>query len=163
MNKVLVLNSDYTPINVTSVVRGFVLVSKGKAEILKSHENPIITGYQTFVRPVIIRLLNYVKYRVKNLKINRSRLFKRDLNQCVYCGSKKNLTIDHVIPKSRGGENSWSNLVTCCSPCNRRKGNKTPEEANMKLSIKPYEPDLFSDVINPIISDIWVEFQKLYD
>jgi len=162
MDKVLVLNSDYTPINVTTVTRGFVLVSKGKAEILKSGENPIIAGYQTFVRPVIIRLLNYVRYRVKNLKINRNRIFKRDDHQCVYCGSKRNLTIDHVVPKSKGGNNTWANLVTCCSPCNRKKGDKTPEQANMKLQIRPYEPTLFSDIINPTISDIWSDFQKVY-
>ena len=162
MDKVLVLNSDYTPINVTTVIRGFVLVSKGKAEILKSAENPIVTEYKTFIRPIIIRLLNYVKYRVRNLKINRNRIFKRDANQCVYCGSRKNLTIDHVIPKSRGGDNSWTNLATCCSPCNRKKGDKTPEEANMKLMVKPYEPTLFSEIINPSISDIWVGFQKAY-
>ena len=162
MDKVLVLNSDYTPINVTTVTRGFVLVSKGKAEILKSGENPIIAGYQTFVRPVIIRLLNYVRYRVKNLKINRNRIFKRDNHQCVYCGSKRNLTIDHVVPKSKGGNNTWTNLVTCCSPCNRKKGDKTPEQANMKLQIRPYEPTLFSDIINPTISDIWSDFQKVY-
>jgi len=162
MEKVLVLNSDYTPINVTTVIRGFVLVSKGKAEILKSSDNPIIAGYQTFVRPVIIRLLNYVRYRVKNLKINRNRVFKRDNHQCVYCGSKRSLTIDHVVPKSKGGNNSWANLVTCCSPCNRKKGDKTPEEANMKLQIRPYEPTLFSDVINPSISDIWDDFKKSY-
>jgi len=162
MDKVLVLNSDYTPINVTTVIRGFVLVSKGKAEILKSSDNPIIAGYQTFVRPVIIRLLNYVRYRVKNLKINRNRIFKRDNHQCVYCGSKRSLTIDHVVPKSKGGNNSWTNLVTCCSPCNRKKGDKTPEEANMKLQIRPYEPTLFSDVINPSISDIWDNFKKSY-
>ncbi len=162
MDKVLVLNSDYTPINVTTVIRGFVLVSKGKAEILKSSDNPIIAGYQTFVRPVIIRLLNYVRYRVKNLKINRNRIFKRDNHQCVYCGSKRSLTIDHVVPKSKGGNNSWTNLVTCCSPCNRKKGDKTPEEANMKLQIRPYEPTLFSDVINPSISDIWDDFKKSY-
>jgi 5-methylcytosine-specific restriction endonuclease McrA len=162
MEKVLVLNSDYTPINVTTVIRGYVLVSKGKAEILKSGENPIIAGYQTFVRPVIIRLLNYVRYRVKNLKINRNRIFKRDNHQCVYCGSKRNLTIDHVVPKSKGGNNTWTNLVTCCSPCNRKKGDKTPEQANMKLQIRPYEPTLFSDIINPTISDIWSDFQKVY-
>ena len=162
MEKVLVLNSDYTPINVTTVIRGFVLVSKGKAEILKSSDNPIIAGYQTFVRPVIIRLLNYVRYIVKNLKINRNRVFKRDNHQCVYCGSKRSLTIDHVVPKSKGGNNSWTNLVTCCSPCNRKKGDKTPEEANMKLQIRPYEPTLFSDVINPSISDIWDDFKKSY-
>jgi CRISPR/Cas system Type II protein with McrA/HNH and RuvC-like nuclease domain len=162
MEKVLVLNSDYTPINVTTVVRGFVLVSKGKAEILKSSENPIVTGYQTYVRPIIIRLLTYVRYRVRNLKINRNRIFKRDLNQCVYCGSRKFLTIDHVLPKSRGGDNSWTNLVTCCSPCNRKKGDKTPEEANMKLTRRPYEPTLFSEIINPSISDVWIDFQKAY-
>jgi CRISPR/Cas system Type II protein with McrA/HNH and RuvC-like nuclease domain len=162
MEKVLVLNSDYTPINVTTVVRGFVLVSKGKAEILKSSENPIVTGYQTYIRPVIIRLLTYVRYRVRNLKINRNRIFKRDLNQCVYCGSRKSLTIDHVLPKSRGGDNSWTNLVTCCSPCNRKKGDKTPEEANMKLTRRPYEPTLFSEIINPSISDVWIDFQKDY-
>jgi CRISPR/Cas system Type II protein with McrA/HNH and RuvC-like nuclease domain len=162
MDKVLVLNSDYTPLNITTVIRGFVLVNKGKAEILKSAENPIITGYQKFVRPVIIRLYNYVKYRSGDLKINRSRIFKRDLHQCVYCGSRKNLTIDHVIPKSRGGDNSWNNLVTCCSPCNRKKGDKTPEESNMKLGRKPYMPTLFSEVINPSISEIWDNFQKNY-
>lgn len=162
MDKVLVLNSDYTPINVTTVIRGFVLVDKGKAEILKSSDSPIIAGYQKFVRPLIIRLLNYVKYRVKNLRINRNRVFKRDNHQCVYCGSKRNLTIDHVLPKSKGGTNTWTNLVTCCSPCNRKKGDKTPEEANMKLITKPYEPTLFSDVINPSISDIWSDFKQSY-
>ena len=162
MDKVLVLNSDYTPINVTTVIRGFVLVSKGKAEVLKSDDRPIMSGYQTHVRPLIIRLLNYVKYRVKNLKINRNRVFKRDNYECVYCGSKKSLTIDHVIPKSKGGDNSWNNLVTCCSPCNRIKGDKTPEQASMKMIKRPYEPTLFSDVINPSISDIWTGFQKTF-
>ena len=160
MEKVLVLNSDYTPINVTTVIRGFVLVSKGKAEILKASANPILSGYETHTRPLIIRLLNYVRYRVKNLRINRNRVFKRDNFECVYCGSKKYLTIDHVIPKSKGGNNSWGNLVTCCSPCNRHKGDKTPEEAGMKLRKRPFEPTLFSEVINPSISDIWSDFQK---
>lgn len=162
MEKVLVLNSDYTPINVTTVIRGFVLVSKGKAEILKSSDNPILSGYQTHVRPLIIRLLNYVRYRVRNLKINRNRLFKRDNFECVYCGSRKTLTIDHVMPKSRGGANTWTNLVTCCSSCNRKKGDRTPEEANMKLMVRPFEPTLFSEVINPSITHIWEEFQKSY-
>lgn len=160
MDKVLVLNYDYTPINVTTVIRGFILVDRGKAEILKASNSPIFCGYKTFVKPLIIRLLTYVKYRVKNLKINRQRLFRRDDFQCGYCGSKKNLTIDHIIPKSKGGTNSWTNLVTCCYNCNRAKGNKTLEEANMKLLIKPFEPSLFSESINSKISDIWENFQK---
>ena len=162
MEKVLVLNSDYTPINITTVYRGFNLVTKGKAEILKSSESPIIAGSNTFIRPLIIRLLNYVKYRVHKLKINRHRLFKRDNHECVYCGSKKNLTVDHIQPKSRGGENTWQNLITCCGTCNRAKGDKTPVEANMKLRYNPYEPSIFSEIINSNVEPIWKEFQKSY-
>ena len=66
------------------------------------------------------------------------------------------------MPKSKGGENTWTNLVTCCSPCNRRKGDSTPEEANMRLSKRPFEPTLFSDIINPSVSDIWDNFQKTF-
>ena len=162
MEKVLVLNSDYTPINITTVYRGFNLVTKGKAEILKSSDSPIIAGSNTFIRPLIIRLLNYVKYRVHKLKINRHRLFKRDNYECVYCGGKKNLTVDHIQPKSRGGENTWQNLITCCGTCNRAKGDKTPVEANMKLRYNPYEPSIFSEIINSNVEPIWKEFQKSY-
>ena len=162
MDKVLVLNSDYTPINVTSLVRGFILVDKGKAEVLKSGEDPIVSGQKQYIRPLIIRLLSYVRFRVKPLKINRNRIFKRDNHKCSYCGSSKNLTIDHILPKSRGGGNTWLNLTTCCKNCNRIKDNKTPEEAGMKLINKPFEPSLFSEVINPSISEIWKEFQKSY-
>ncbi len=159
MEKVLVLNADFTPINVTSVARGFNLVSKGKAEIIKSDEKPLFNGITEYVRPLIIRLYNYVKYRVYRLKITRGRIYKRDGHQCVYCGSKKNLTLDHVIPRSRGGEDSWVNLVTACFPCNRVKGNRTPEEAGMKLSAKPYAPNIFSEIVNPGTQIIWEEFQ----
>lgn len=160
MDKVLVLNSDYTPINVTTVIRGYVLVLKGKAEILKSADKPIKSGKTNVPKPLVIRLLSYVRFRMKVLKINRHRIFKRDNHECVYCGSSKHLTIDHILPKSRGGLNTWTNLVTCCRTCNRIKDNKTPDEANMKLRYKPFEPTIFSNVINPQIEDIWVEFQK---
>lgn len=162
MEKVLVLNADYTPINVTTVFRGYILVTKGKAEILKSAETPLNAGSVTFIRPLIIRLYNYVKHRIHKLKINRHRLFKRDNFECVYCGTKKNLTIDHILPKSRGGENSWLNLITCCSSCNRKKGDRTPEESNMKLRYKPYEPTIFSEIINSSVESIWLDFQKTF-
>lgn len=162
MDKVLVLNADYTPLNVTSLRRGFVLVIKGKAEILEKGVEPIITTVGDFVRPIIIRLLNYVKYHTRPLKINRKRIYKRDDNQCVYCGSKKHLTIDHVIPKSRGGDNTWKNLVTCCLSCNLKKGNKTPEEAGMKMKVKPYEPSIFSEIVNPQVDNIWENFKKTF-
>lgn len=163
MDKVLVLNSDYTPINITSVYRGFTLVLKGRAEILKSSDNPIITSAKTFLRPTIIRLLNYVKYRAHKLKINRHRLFKRDGHECVYCGSKRNLTVDHIIPKSKGGQNTWMNLVTSCFSCNTRKGDRTPEQAGMKMNFKPYEPTFFSEsILSSSFEDIWNDFQKSF-
>jgi len=162
MDKVLVLNSDYTPINVTTVFKGFKLVDKGKAEILKAGDNPIIAGEKEFLRPLIIRLYNYVKFRLHKLKINRNRLFRRDNYTCVYCGNKKNLTVDHVMPKSRGGQNTWLNLVTCCSHCNRVKDNRTPEEAGMRFLKQPYEPSIFSEVVNPSIESVWQEFKKTF-
>jgi hypothetical protein len=162
MNKVLVLNADYTPLNVTSLRRGFVLVIKGKAEILEKGIEPIMTTVGDFVRPIIIRLLSYVKYHSRPLKINRKRIYKRDNNQCVYCESKKHLTIDHVIPKSKGGNNSWKNLVTCCLACNLKKGNKTPEEVGMRMSLKPYEPSIFSEIVNPNVDGIWENFKKTF-
>ena len=161
MERVLVLNSDFSPLNVTSLRRGFILVEKGKAEVLKKGKD-IVTSIGNFVRPIVIRLLDYVRFRPKNIGVTRRRVFKRDNYKCVYCGSGKHLTIDHVIPKSRGGDNSWTNLVTSCSRCNSNKGNKTPEEAGMKMSHKPYTPSLFSRVLDEQVEEIWVDFKKLY-
>jgi len=162
MNNVLVLNSDYSPLNITSLQRGFVLVDKGKAEIVKKGEKDIVTTIGNFVRPVIIRLLDYIRYRPTNLKVNRKRIFKRDKSTCQYCGSKKHLTIDHVMPRSRGGENTWTNLVTCCSRCNVYKGNRTPKEANMKLLNRPYEPSIFSSVLYDDAGKVWEDFKKSF-
>lgn len=160
MGSVLVLNYDYTPLNVTTIRRGFVLVDKGKAEIVKSDDSPIVAGYKTYIRPVIIRLLKYIKHFTRNLRANRNRIYKRDNYQCVYCGSRKDLTLDHVIPKSRGGTNDWMNLVTSCSKCNVKKSDKTPEEAKMKMIHKPYAPTLINE--NKMIEKIWDDYQKSF-
>ena len=139
--QVLVLNNDYTPVSVTDMVRGFKLVYKGKAEIVEHDEtNPIVTDHKVYKRPSVIRLLNYVVLPFKKLKPTRDNIFRRDGHTCVYCESKKNLTIDHVMPRSRGGENTWENLATCCTKCNGKKGDRTPEEAGMKLLQKPFKP-----------------------
>lgn len=160
MGTVLVLNYDYTPLNVTSIQRGFVLVDKGKAEIIKSDENPIVGGYKTYVRPLIIRLLKYIRHFSRALKPNRTRIYKRDGHKCVYCGSTKNLTLDHVMPKSRGGSNEWTNLVTSCFKCNLRKSNRTPEEAKMTMSQKPYVPTIVHQTMGG--GRLWEEFQSLF-
>jgi CRISPR/Cas system Type II protein with McrA/HNH and RuvC-like nuclease domain len=161
METVLVLNFDYTPLNVTSIRRGFVLVDKGKAEILKEYDDPIITTVGRLVKPLIIRLLKFINYHnKKDLKISRQRIYQRDGFQCVYCGTHKNLTIDHVMPKSRGGANSWENMVTCCFTCNSKKGSKTPEEANMSMRVRPYKPSVFSELVAGRAANIWQSLQK---
>lgn len=160
MSSVLVLNYDYSPLNITSFRRGFILVDKGKAEVLKSDDSPIISNFKTYVRPVIIRLLHYIKHNSRTLKANRNRIYKRDNCECVYCGSKKQLTLDHIMPKSRGGTNDWMNLVTSCFKCNLKKSNRTPEEAKMVMIRKPYIPSLVNE--NSLLQNIWNDFQKSF-
>lgn len=139
--QVLVLNSDYTPISITDLIRGFNLVFKGKAEIVEEiEENPIITDKKIYPRPSVIRLLKYIIIPFKKLSPSRDNIFKRDGFMCLYCPSKRDLTIDHIIPKSRGGGNTWENLGTCCTRCNCLKGDRTPEEAKMKLRQVPFKP-----------------------
>jgi len=160
MTTVLVLNYDYTPLNVTTIRRGFVLVDKGKAEIVKGdNDSPIVGGYKTYIRPLIIRLLKYIKYQRMGFRANRSRIYKRDGYECVYCGSTKDLTLDHVVPKSRGGKNEWTNLVTSCFKCNLKKSNRTPDEANMRMKHKPYAPTL---VNQNGLQKIWTDYQKSF-
>ena len=160
MSNVLVLNYDYTPLNITSIRRGFILVDKGKAELIKSDDNPIVSGYKTYLRPVIIRLLRYIKHHAKNLRASRSRIYKRDGYECVYCGSKKELTLDHVIPKSKGGGNEWTNLVTSCFKCNLKKGNKTPEEVKLIMKHKPFTPSLINETDG--LQKVWNDYQKSF-
>jgi len=162
MDRVLVLNADYTPLNVTSLQRGFNLVYKGKAEVVKSADKSIITDTKEYERPLIIRLLNYVKYVYRRLRVNRHRIYKRDGHKCVYCGNSKQLTIDHVMPKSKGGKNTWENLVTCCTKCNLKKSDRTPEQAGMKLSIKPHEPNIFVEALNSSLEKVWKEYQNSF-
>src|SRR6056300_20630 len=148
MDRVLVLNSDFTPLKVTDIRRGFILVAKGKAEIVKEDTKKIVTTIGEFIR--------------RGIKVGRKRIMKRDGNKCGYCGSTHNLTIDHIIPRSRGGDNSWINLVTCCHRCNGKKDNKTPKEAGMKLLVKVYEPTIFSKVISEDVETIWNGFKNSF-
>jgi len=122
----------------------------------------VTKAVKEFVKPLIIRLLSYVKFKNRGVRLNRKRIYKRDNNQCVYCGSEKNLTIDHIIPRSRGGKNTWTNLITCCSSCNLKKANKTPEEANMKMRYRAYEPTVFSSIISSDVEILWSDFKESF-
>ena len=142
MQQVLVLNASYEPLNVCSVRRAHVLVFKGKAEVIEELGVPLHSASSTFPWPHVIRLITYVRVpRSVQRKISRRALFARDGWRCVYCGSGGGrLTLDHVVPRSRGGESVWENVVTACAPCNHRKGSRTLEEARMKLLRTPRAP-----------------------
>lgn len=138
---VLVLNATYEPINVCTVKRAVVLLLKEKAEILEFSERELHSESRTLRSPAVIRLLLYVKipYGARK-RITRSAVFARDEWRCQYCGANSTLTVDHVIPRSRGGDHAWDNIVTCCSPCNHKKNDRLPREAGMKLRHAPRVP-----------------------
>ena len=141
MQQVLVLNASFEPLNVTSVRRAHVLVFKGKAEVIEELDQPLHSATDTYPWPHVIRLVAYVRVpRAVQRKISRRALFARDGWRCVYCGTTAGrLTLDHVIPRSRGGESVWENVVTACAPCNHKKGNRLLEEASMELAHLPYK------------------------
>ena len=132
--RVLVLNASFEPINVCTVRRAAVLILKNRAEVLEHGEWALHAESLSLPRPVVIRLLTYVRIPrdAHRRKITRRAVFARDRWTCQYCGHERgNLTVDHVIPRSKGGSSSWDNIVTCCAPCNRRKGDRLPRQANM--------------------------------
>ena len=142
MQQVLVLNASYEPLNVCTVRRAHVLVFKGKAEVVEQLERPLRSAADTYSWPHVIRLVTYVRVpRAVQRKISRRALFARDGWRCVYCGSAHGrLTLDHVVPRSRGGDSVWENVVTSCAPCNLRKGNRLLEETAMTLITPPRPP-----------------------
>ena len=153
------LNASYEPLNVTTVRRAHVLVFKGKAEVIEELDQPLHSASSTFPWPHVIRLVTYVHVpRAAQRKISRRALFARDEWRCVYCGDGGGrLTLDHVVPRSRGGESVWENVVTSCAPCNLRKGNRLPEEVSMTLRRppRPPAPVLFIRLAAPRIPHGW--------
>ena len=136
-SKVLVLNTTFLPINICSWRRAITLVFKGKAEGIEKGSK-LINGKH--ILPLVIKLKNYVPLPYNGVVFTRRNVFLRDNHKCQYCGKTANLTIDHILPKSRGGKDSWENVVVSCIRCNNKKGDRTPEEASMKLLGTPYKP-----------------------
>lgn len=138
-HQVLLLNASYEPLSFCNWRRAIGLILKGKAEALESLEDMPLNN--VYVMPLVIRLQYYVKIPYKTPPLNRKNLMIRDKHTCQYCG-KNNipLSIDHVVPKSKGGQDEWENLVVACRPCNVKKGNRSPEAVGMKLRRLPYRP-----------------------
>src|ERR1700674_3126008 len=166
VQQVLVLNASYEPLNVCSLRRAHVLVYKGKAEVIEELDRPLCSATRKFPWPHVIRLVHYVRVpRIVQRKISRRALFARDGWRCVYCGTATSrLTLDHVVPRSRGGESIWENVVTSCGPCNLRKGNRLPHEVQMVLhqSPKPPAPVLFISLATPKIPTRWERYLAAY-
>ncbi len=155
---VLVLNQNYQPISICTAERAFVLVFLRKAEMLSDISSQHLASIdRTFHFPSIIRLYRYVSIPYKRVNLSRYNIFKRDGNQCVYCGSKERLTLDHVVPRSLGGRDSWDNLVTACQSCNAEKGNRTPEQAGMDMRHQPFRPSfvMFLSNFNGSVREDW--------
>ena len=184
--RVLVLNKVYLPVQVTSVKRAFCMVYRGVAKIVDRE-------YQTFdfqswsalsasagedtvgvvgkaIRiPRVVLLQTYDRLPKKQIRFSRFNIFARDKSTCQYCGGrfpKSELNLDHVVPRSRGGQTLWENIVCCCLPCNRRKGGRSPQEAGMHLVRKPVRPH-WTECLNislkhPAYRD-WIPFLNIVD
>ena len=139
--EVLVLNSDYEPLNVCNIRRALGLIHLGKADILHEEVWAIRTLTGPMPRPSVVRLKHHVKRPMPRLRLSRRSVFARDQFTCQYCGLMgRDLTLDHVVPKRHGGPSTWENLVTCCRKCNTRKGDLPLAKIGMQLTRAPRRP-----------------------
>jgi 5-methylcytosine-specific restriction endonuclease McrA len=139
---VLVLNASYEPVNVCAARRALVLVLKGVASAEETSSHQVNSSRNSVGLPSVIRLLEYRRIPHQSRALSRKNILMRDRYTCQYCHKvfpSGELTLDHVIPRSRAGETTWENLVACCHPCNNRKGSRTPEEAGLRL-LRPPRP-----------------------
>jgi 5-methylcytosine-specific restriction endonuclease McrA len=159
-SRVLVLNASYEPINVCTVRRAAVLVLKARAEVLEQSDGALHSEHLALERPCVIRLVRYVRVPrdVHRRKITRKAVLARDSYTCQYCGRESiGTTVDHVIPRSRGGQSVWENIVASCAPCNRKKGNRMPREARMHPANRPRPPGptVFIRIAAPRVPLAW--------
>ena len=158
----LVLNATFEPINVCTVRRAVVLLLKERAEPVEQNGAVLHSEHTAMARPLVIRLRTYVRVPRDNhrRKITRRAVFARDGWTCQYCGSRSTLTVDHVVPKSKGGGSNWENIVASCAPCNRRKGDRLPHQINMHPRVKPHTPSahIFIQLASPTIPATWKQY-----
>ncbi|HMN30707.1 MAG TPA: HNH endonuclease [Caldilineaceae bacterium] len=158
--QVLVLNAGYEPLSLVSVRRAVVLLLREKAELLEATQQMLASTSRAIPVPLVIRLVHYVKLPHRRVPATRAAVMLRDAYTCQYCGDtpgRQHLTVDHVIPRSRGGKHGWETRVTACKRCNQKKGSLLPEEAMMGLIRRPFEPSYVALVLlsNPIAAERW--------
>lgn len=161
MKNVLLLNQDHTPLTVCSVKRAFLLIFLNKAELVEAIADKKLSSVsRSFPFPSIIKTKKYVSLPYKGVVMSRQNIFKRDNGVCQYCGINKSLTIDHIIPRSKGGKSTWTNLITACQNCNSKKGDQTPSEAGLTLNKMPVKPShiTFLRMIHGQLRKDWVPY-----
>lgn len=143
-SRTLLLNTTYEPVKVISWQRAVTMLVLGKVETVRTYDSVLRAVHINIQTPAVVRLIDFVRRRRMRIAMSRRNIFYRDGYQCQYCHRRlpaRELTCDHVVPRSQGGVTSWENLVTACGPCNRRKGGRTPEQARMKLRHRPARPE----------------------
>jgi 5-methylcytosine-specific restriction endonuclease McrA len=157
--RVLVLNQSYEPISVCSVQKAVVLVYLEKADIISTADGKVLRSISsTFPFPSVIRLGQYKRIPYKNIILSRKNILRRDGHRCQYCGTTTPpITVDHIIPKSRGGADTWENLVAACIRCNNVKDDRTPEKAGMRLRSTPRRPSHVTFLVHSVnaVDDRW--------
>jgi len=159
--KTLLLNNGYQPIKAITWQRAICMHFLGKVDILEGYEKTISSPSVEFNVPAVVRLRKSTKAEPMRIRYSRSNILSRDNNTCQYCEGKfrsQDLTLDHVIPKSIGGKTTWTNIVACCKTCNTEKANRTPQQANMRLSQRPAVPSvktMYSDYVDGNIPEQW--------
>lgn len=154
MHQTLVLNAGYQPINAVPFSRALKYLFQGKVEVLEEYDQPIHPDWKA---PAVVRLLNWFSPRIKRVKFSRQHVLARDRWRCQYCGKRRptrELTFDHILPRSRGGRTTWENIVAACVCCNTKKANRTPEEVGMRLLKKPVRPNwipIFSIAVQNVV------------
>lgn len=164
-HRTLVLSQGFEPVNIISWKQAITLLFLGKVEVIEEYDRDIKTTSIAIKIPAVVRLLNAFRRHKKAVKFSRVNIYGRDKYTCQYCGTKRaigDLTYDHVLPRAQGGKTTWTNIATCCEGCNRKKANRTPEQAGMKLLKAPMQPMatpvLVVTVSRESVPDAWRDY-----
>ena len=159
--KALKLDASYRPVEVIDAIEALVLCIIGKAKAIETYTREVCSPSRSFKLPAVIVLVNIIRYQFGGIGCNRQNVIWRDKNRCQYCGKNfptEKLTVDHIIPKSRGGAKSWTNLVTACKKCNQKKGCRTPQECGMIPLREPSRPKATILRTATTIDDLWKNY-----
>ena len=164
-HRTLVLSQVYEPLKIVSWQRALTLLFLGKVEVIEEYDRDIKSTSLVIKIPAVVRLLAAVRRHKQPVKFSRVNIYGRDRYTCQFCGKKKpiaELTYDHVVPRSQGGKTTWTNIVTACGTCNRKKANRTPEQAGMRLLAQPVQPKAMPALVITVskesMPDAWRDY-----